>query len=81
MSSAAQTRDHNEIRRWVEDRGGIFTVVDGTGGLLRIDFVNGGALDDWPDAAGARCRKGVMSVSRSTQEEGQSSDDCPRRAH
>ncbi|HET6228965.1 MAG TPA: hypothetical protein VFE05_02735 [Longimicrobiaceae bacterium] len=41
MSAAKKTKDHDEIRRWVEDRGGIPTIVDGTGGLLRIDFVEG----------------------------------------
>ena len=41
MSSARRTRDHDEIRRWVEDRGGIPTFVKGTGGMLRIDFVEG----------------------------------------
>ncbi len=37
------TTDHEEIRRWVEDRGGFPATVEGTGdeedpGLLRIDF-------------------------------------------
>lgn len=41
MASAETTRDHDTIRRWTEDRGGIPTIVDGTGGLLRIDFVEG----------------------------------------
>ena len=42
MSSARRTRDHGEIRRWAEARGGIPTFVKGTGdGLLRIDFVEG----------------------------------------
>lgn len=41
MASATRTRDHDEIRRWVEDRGGIPTIVEGTEGLLRIDFVRG----------------------------------------
>jgi hypothetical protein len=42
MSSARRTRDHDEIRRWAESRGGIPTFVKGTGdGLLRIDFVEG----------------------------------------
>jgi hypothetical protein len=40
MPSAEATRDHEQIRRWAEERGGIPTVVDGTE-LLRIDFVNG----------------------------------------
>jgi hypothetical protein len=42
MSSAKRTRDHAEIRRWAESRGGIPTFVKGTGeGVLRIDFVEG----------------------------------------
>lgn len=41
MASAEQTRDHNTIRRWTEERGGVPAIVEGTGGLLRIDFVEG----------------------------------------
>lgn len=41
MASAEKTRDHDKIRQWAESRGGIPTVVKGTGGLLRIDFVEG----------------------------------------
>jgi hypothetical protein len=41
MASAHTTRDHEEIRRWAEERGGVPTIVKGTGGLLRIDFVEG----------------------------------------
>jgi hypothetical protein len=42
MSSAKRTRDHDEIRKWAESRGGIPTFVKGTGdGLLRIDFIEG----------------------------------------
>ncbi|HXG93876.1 MAG TPA: hypothetical protein VNN73_16140 [Blastocatellia bacterium] len=44
MAGAARvTTDHNEIRRWVEERGGHPACVKGTGskddpGLLRIDY-------------------------------------------
>jgi len=44
MSSATRTTDHDEIRQWIEDRGGRPTVVGAThdddrgGGLLRVDF-------------------------------------------
>ncbi len=43
MSSAKVTTDHEEIRRWVEERGGFPACVKGTGGdgdpgMLRIDF-------------------------------------------
>lgn len=41
MASAERTQDHDTIRRWAEARGGIPTVVKGTGGLLRIDFIKG----------------------------------------
>jgi hypothetical protein len=42
MASAKRTKNHEEIRKWAEDRGGIPTVVKGTEGLLRIDFIRGG---------------------------------------
>lgn len=38
MATARRTRDHDEIRRWVEERGGRPAQVEGTGGMLRIDF-------------------------------------------
>ena len=43
MSSAERTRDHDKIRKWIEQRGGRPSVVRATagkggGGLLRIDF-------------------------------------------
>jgi len=43
MSEAAKTTDHEEIRRWAEERGGrparvASTADKGGGGLLRIDF-------------------------------------------
>jgi hypothetical protein len=43
MSTATQTTDHDEIRRWVEKNGGHPACVKGTGegddpGILRIDF-------------------------------------------
>jgi hypothetical protein len=41
MSSAKQTKDHDTIRHWVEERGGVPAIVEGTGGLLRVDFVEG----------------------------------------
>ena len=46
MSSAKQTKDHATIRRWTEERGGIPTIVEGTGGLLRIDFVEGDGREE-----------------------------------
>lgn len=40
MSSANQTTDHQEIRRWIEEREGTPSRVKGSGegGILRIDF-------------------------------------------
>lgn len=41
MSEAKQTTDHDEIRSWVEERGGRpakVKDVGGDGGILRIDF-------------------------------------------
>jgi hypothetical protein len=40
MSSARQTTDHDEIRRWIEERDGRPSRVkdSGEGGILRIDF-------------------------------------------
>lgn len=40
MSSARQTTDHGEIRKWTEDREGTPSRVrdSGEGGILRIDF-------------------------------------------
>jgi hypothetical protein len=40
MSSSQTTLDHEEIRKWVEARGGRPSKVDtgGKGGILRIDF-------------------------------------------
>ena len=40
MSSATTTTDHDEIRKWVEARGGRPAKVKtrGEGGILRIDF-------------------------------------------
>lgn len=40
MTQARTTTDHDEIRRWAEERGGRPSIVrtDGEGGILRIDF-------------------------------------------
>lgn len=40
MSKAVQTTDHDEIRHWIEERGGHPARVKaaGEGGLLRVDF-------------------------------------------
>jgi hypothetical protein len=53
MSSAKTTTNHDEIRRWVEKRGGHPAVVSSTensggrdGGLLRIDYDEPGGNDD-----------------------------------
>lgn len=52
MSSATTTTDHDEIRNWVERRGGHPAIVADTedngrgGGILRIDFDEPGGNDD-----------------------------------
>jgi hypothetical protein len=53
MSSAKTTTNHDEIRKWVERRGGHPAVVASTensrgrgGGLLRIDYDEPGGNDD-----------------------------------
>ena len=52
MSSAKTTLNHDEIRKWVEQRGGHPAVVAATenndrpGGLLRIDYDEPGGNDD-----------------------------------
>ncbi len=40
MSEASKTRDHDEIRRWIEARDGRPACIrtKGSGGILRIDF-------------------------------------------
>ena len=43
MAQAQRTIDHDEIRRWIEERGGTPTKVKGTEGrdgegILRVDF-------------------------------------------
>ena len=62
MSAATKTTDHEEIRRWVEERGGHparvrSTAGSGGWGVLRIDFpgysgedtLEAVAWDDWLD--------------------------------
>ena len=50
-SETRTTTDHDEIRRWVEERGGKPARVRGTGsgegdGILRIDFPGGAGEDE-----------------------------------
>jgi hypothetical protein len=48
MSQAASTTDHEQIRQWVEERGGRPATVSGTqrgdeeAGILRVDFPDDG---------------------------------------
>jgi hypothetical protein len=51
MAQSKTTTDHEEIRRWVEERGGTPAHVSGTGsdddpGVLRINFDDPGGEDD-----------------------------------
>jgi hypothetical protein len=49
-SQSKTTTDHDEIRRWVEERGGRPAIVrgtrDGDSGVLRIDFPGGAGEDE-----------------------------------
>ena len=49
MASAKQTIDHDEIRQWVEERGGHPAKVKGTE-ILRIDYpgFSGESRGGWP---------------------------------
>jgi hypothetical protein len=55
MASARPVTDHDQIRDWVEDRGGRPACVKGTAALLRIDFgtpdeqLQEISWDDWFD--------------------------------
>lgn len=42
MTNAVKTTDHDEIREWIEERGGRPSRVKGAaeGGILRVDFGN-----------------------------------------
>lgn len=51
MATATTTTDHDEIRHWIETRGGKPARVKGTGsdsdaGLLRVNFNDPGGDDD-----------------------------------
>lgn len=51
MASATKTTDHDEIRKWAEERGGKPARVDAKGhkqggGILRINFDEPGGDDD-----------------------------------
>lgn len=52
MASATTTTNHDEIRKWAEERGGHPAIVADTerngreGGILRIDFDEPGGNDD-----------------------------------
>lgn len=50
MSSSKQTLDHQKIKKWVEERDGVPTIIKGTEsghgeGLLRVHFPNAGNDD------------------------------------
>jgi hypothetical protein len=60
MASATPVTDHDEIREWVESRGGHPACVKGTAALLRVDFDPPDAKlqqiswDDWFDTFESR---------------------------
>ena len=59
MSESVTTTDHEEIRRWVEERGGRPARVQGTGangdpGILRIEFPGRGDDDNLEEISWAQ---------------------------
>jgi hypothetical protein len=51
MSTSLQTQDHEKIKKWAEDRGGIPAKIKGTGkgddeGVIRIHFPENSDSDD-----------------------------------
>ncbi|MXV52788.1 hypothetical protein GS399_17585 [Pedobacter sp. HMF7647] len=51
MSTSNQTHDHNKIKAWAEERGGVPAKIKGTGkdedeGVLRIHFPDKSSDDD-----------------------------------
>ena len=48
MASSAQTTDHDKIKQWTEDHGGVPTVIDNDGKtkVLRIHFPDASDNDD-----------------------------------
>lgn len=83
MSQSRATADHDEIKKWVEERGGYPASVAGTGGkdqpgVLRIDFP-GGSDDkkleriEWEDFFNKFDRNGLAFLFQEETSEGKKS--------
>lgn len=82
-NESKQTTDHDQIRRWVEQRGGRPARVRGTGGvddpgMLRIEMPGGGGDDDlepitWDDFFEKFEREKLAFLYHEQTEEGQPS--------
>ena len=78
MSEARTTIDHEIIRKWAEERGGVPTSVSGTGangdpGILRLDFApKDASLDkiDWDDFFGKFEQKKLAFLYQDRTEDG-----------
>jgi hypothetical protein len=84
MSEAKKTTDHDEIRKWVEERGGHPARVkgtenkDGSGGLLRIDYKGFSGEDSleeisWEEFFEAFDRSGLAFLYQDKTEDGKES--------
>jgi hypothetical protein len=82
-----QTTDHDEIRRWVEERGGKPASIAGTAkgkeeaGLLRIDFPGGAANPplepiSWEDFFDKFDRENLAMVYQEEKADGEQSYFC-----
>src|SRR4051812_50142422 len=81
MAESNVTTDHDEIRRWVEERGGHPARVKATGGdddpgILRIDFPGGSGEDtleeiSWDEGVEAVEGNNLAFLPQGTTSEGQ----------
>lgn len=85
MAQATTTTDHEQIRKWVEDRGGRPATVKGTGGgepgILRIDFPNVGADESlaaisWDDFFDKFEQEKLAFLHQDKTDDGQTSRFC-----
>ena len=82
-SQSTTTTDHDEIRRYVEERDGKPASVKGTGGdgdpgILRIDFPGGAGEEslehiDWNEWFGKFDEQGLAAVLQERKSDGQPS--------
>jgi hypothetical protein len=82
-SQSTTTTDHDEIRRWAEERGGRPARVKGTGdgsdpGILRIDFPGGAGEEsleqiDWDEWFEKFDENGLAAVLQERKDDGEPS--------